>query len=998
MDDMLYDRMGQDSPERFRGFGQLMPFRVQEILLVSSMYDAFTLEEGGRLTELLLSEYRELNLSFAPHVTRASTGEEALRLCEIRKYDIVFTMSRLGDMEIFSLASRLKQIDPELPVYTLAFNPRELQRLQARNRDRTIDRFFHWAGDVRLLLAIIKSCEDLRNVYHDTSYGGVRTILLIEDSVRFYSSYLPMLYTEIVEQTLSLMEEGLNLSHKLLRLRARPKILLAQDFEEAWLYFSAYKEFLLGVICDGRFPREGAADPDAGLEFIRRVKKVDAHTPAVLQSSNRELAARAAALGAGFIPKESPNLLEHLHEFILENFGFGDFVFRLPDGTEVGRARNLRDLIEQLYAIPDASILHHASYDHFSTWLRARTEFPLAERLRPRKVSEFADADEIRRYLIETIKRFRIEAQRGIVTDFSRSLFDRSSGFVRIGGGSLGGKARGLAFMNSVINRYGINDRFENVTIQVPPTAVLGTDVFDRFLDDNGLRQEVLKDRGDQQIVEAFLSSAKLPSAIYADLKAFLDEVRYPLAVRSSSLLEDSQFQPFAGVYATYMVPNNHVDLSVRLDQLCDAIKLVYASTFFRRAKNYLEATGNRVEEEKMAVIVQQVVGNAHETVFYPDFAGVAHSTNFYSTGPMKPEEGVVSVALGLGRTVVEGGRTLRFSPAQPARLPQFGTTEDWLKNSQRDFWAIDISRPAEYPSSEDYNLVRLDLADAERHGTLHAVGSVYSPQNDQIYDGIHRPGTRLVSFAHVLKSGVFPLASILEVLLELGRRTMSVAVEIEFAVALSGDDQLPHQFGFLQVRPLAADYEAPDVPLELFDSEDVIVATAIALGNGRTGDLHDLVYVPRGRFERGATRQIAAEVGELNKRLVAAEHTYVLLGPGRWGSSDRWLGIPVRWDQISAARVIVETDLADFKVTPSQGSHFFQNLTSFQIGYLTVNAAEQGSRIDWEWLDAQPAVVETEHLRHLRFADPLSVLIDGRQSRGVVLKPRAVAAPPEAS
>ncbi|MFO7653036.1 MAG: PEP/pyruvate-binding domain-containing protein [Candidatus Krumholzibacteriia bacterium] len=988
MDDLFFEQIRHGPDERFRGFGHLMPFRVQEILLVSSLYDAFTLEEGGRLTELLLNEYRELNLSFSPHVTRVGTGAEALRLSEVRRFDMVLAMSRLGDMDVFFLARELKKIDPELPVFTLAFNPRELTRLQERNGSRTIDRFFLWSGDVRLLLAIIKSCEDLRNVHHDTSNGGVRTILLIEDSVRFFSSYLPMLYTEVVEQTLSLMQEGLNLSHKLLRLRARPKILLATDFEEAWLYFSAYKDYLLGVISDGSFPWNGDVHPDAGLEFIRRVKQVDPHTPAVLQSSDYDLADAAAELGAGFIPKDSPRLLDHLHEFMLENFGFGDFVFRLPDGREVGRAEDLRGLVEQLRFIPDESILRHAAHDHFSTWLRARTEFPLATRLRSRKVNDFGDAGEIREYLIESVERFRIEAQRGIVTDFSPRLFDRSSGFVRIGGGSLGGKARGLAFMNSVLDRYGVDDRVEGVSIQVPPTAVLGTDVFDAFLDGNDLRQRMLGDMTDGRIVELFLGTAKLPAGIYDDLRAFLDEVRYPLAVRSSSLLEDSQFQPFAGVYSTYMLANNHPDLDVRLDQLCDAIKLVYASTFYRRARSYLEATGNRLEEEKMAVIIQQLVGEEYDGVFYPHLAGVAHSTNFYPAGPMRAEDGVAVVALGMGRTVVEGGKCLHFCPALPDILPQFDSPGDWLACSQREFWAIDVRHPEAYPTAEDFNLLKLDLATAERHGTLAAVGSVYSPESDRIHDGLDHEGVRLVTFAQVLKANVFPLTKILRGLLELGRRTMSSPVEIEFAVSLSADPHRPHRFGLLQIRPLAGDIAEPDVPPELFDSRHAFISTAVALGNGRTSDICDVVYIPRERFDRDRTRQMAAELGELDGELARDGISYLLLGAGRLGSSDPWLGVPVRWDQIAAARVVVETDLDDFKVTPSQGSHFFQNLTSFRVGYLTINSADARSRIDWEWLDAQPAVREAEFLRHVRLSSPLTVLIDGRRSRAVVLKP----------
>ncbi len=955
---------------------------------MASMYDAFTLEEGGRLTELLLSEYRELNLSFPPRVTRASTGEEALKLTEARSFDMVITMSRLGDMEAPDLARQLKDEAPEVPIFNLAFNPRELQHLRDLDSEGHIDRFFLWTGDVRLLLAIIKYSEDILNVGPDTQYGDVRCILLIEDSVRFYSSYLPMLYTEVLEQTQSLMVEGINLSHRLLRLRARPKILLATTYEEAWEYYKDYKDSLLGVISDGRFPWKKVDREDAGIEFIKRVKYVDAHTPAVLQSTNKDLEEIAKEIGAGFIHKHSRKLLKELRQFMLDNFGFGDFVFRMPSGREIGRAPDMKALLRLLRTVPAVSIHHHASNDHFSNWLRARTEFGLAASLRPRKVSEFKDHEELREYLVQSISTFRAESQRGVVADFSRRHFDTSSAFVRIGGGSLGGKGRGLAFMNSLLYRYGMNNRFPSTLIQVPPTAVVGTNVFDKFMRQGDLREIALGEADDADIVAQILE-AKLPPAIYGDLEAFLDQVRYPLAVRSSSLLEDSQFQPFAGVYATYMLANNHEDLSVRLDQLCDAIKLVYASAYSRAAKNYIEATSNRIEEEKMAVIIQQMVGQRYESYDYPHISGVAHSSNFYPSEGMEPKDGVAAVALGLGRMVVEGGQSLRFSPAQPRVLPQFGTVDDWLKVSQRNFYAVDVSDPDAYPTDhDDFNLALLDLEDAERHGTLEPIGSVYSPENNAIYDGIHRPGTRLVSFAHVLKSDLFPLAEILKLLLELGRRTMSAEVEIEFAVVLGDGNLNPHQFGFLQIRPLAAGYQAPDIPDGLLDSENTLVATNVALGNGRMDKIQDILYVPRRKFDRGATEAIAQEIERFNRGFVNGAVPYLLLGPGRWGSADRWLGIPVRWDQISGARVIVETDLEDFKVTPSQGTHFFQNLTSFQVGYLTVNAGKGESNLDWDWLADQPAQQEGEYLRHLRLDEPLTVLIDGRTHRGVVLKP----------
>lgn len=976
------------SDGKFSGFSHLMPNKVQQVLLVASMYDAFTLEEGGRLTELLLKEYRELNLSFPPHVTRTSTGVEALELLRSRRFDMVISMSRLGDMVATELAGLVKAEFPDLPVYNLAFNPRELAHIQASAGSEFIDRFFLWSGDIHLFLAMIKFCEDGMNVAYDTRYGGVRCILLIEDSVRFYSLYLPLLYVEILEQTQSLMEDGINLTDRILRLRARPKILLANTFEEAWELYGKYKDSLLGVISDGRFPWKGVEREDAGVEFIRRVKFVDPNTPAVLQSSNPDLEKTAHEVGAGFIRKNSSHLLSNLRRFMLANFGFGSFIFRLPDGDEVGRATNLKELIRMLRTVPAESVRHHATNDHFSNWMRARTEFKLAACIRPRKVTEFSNDEELREFLLNTIISFRDERSRGHIADFSRRQFDTGSRFVRIGAGSLGGKGRGLAFMNTILNEYDVNDRFPGTSIEVPPTAVVASDVFDTFMKNNGLREKVLDNISDDQVINLFLE-AKLPSEIYSDLEAFLEQIRYPLAVRSSSLLEDSQFQPFAGVYRTYMLPNNHTDLKVRLDQLCDGIKLVYASAYSHAAKSYIEATGNRIEEEKMSVILQQMVGRGYDNYDYPHFSGVGHSSNFYPAAGMKPEEGVVTVALGLGRTVVEGGKALRFSPEHPEVLPQFGTVEDWLQNSQRKFFAVDISDPDAYPAADEgFNLALLDLADAEKHGTLEPIGSVYSAENNAIYDGIHRPGARLVSFAHVLKADIFPLAKILKLLLELGRRTMSAEVEIEFAVVLGDGKSIPHQFGFLQIRPLAAGYEAPEISEDIINNPDALISTSVALGNGRISEIRDILYVPPELFDRGKTMEIAAEIDDLNHEFVKAATPYLLMGPGRWGSSDRWLGIPVRWDQISGARVIVETDLDDFKVTPSQGSHFFQNLTSFQVGYLTVNSTTGTSNLDWDWFAAQKVVHQGKYVRRLKLDEPLCVLIDGRSRQGVVLKP----------
>ncbi len=974
--------MGQDEGD---GFERLIKFRVHNVLLVASLYDAFTLEEGGRLTELILSDYRELNLSSSPQITRATTGEEALQLIDEHEYDMVLTMTRIGDMGAYEFARRSKELKSELPVVVLGYNVRELEAIYG-DPTAPIDLCFVWTGDVRLLLAIIKCVEDRWNVEADTRYGAVRTIILVEDSIRFYSAYLPLIYTEVMWQTQALMDDSDNLAQKLLRMRARPKILFATCFEEAWDYYDRYRGFLLGAICDARFPWAGEKRSDAGVEFVRRLKQDDPTLPAVIQSSEAVNRDKATEVGAGFIHKKSPRLLKDLRSFIREHFGFGDFIFRLPDGTEVGRAHNTRSLIREISRVPEDSIAYHASHDHFSNWFRARTLFGLANVIKPVRVSEFATTEQLRRYMIDTFTWYLDQSRLGIIADFSRQNFDEHAGFTRIGKGALGGKARGLAFMYNVLNRPDVQELFPDVKIMVPATAVVATDVFDEYMDQPGLRDLALGDASDEEIAAAFLA-AKLPTAIHDDLRIFLKEVRYPLAVRSSSLIEDAQHQPFAGVYRTYMIPNNHVDLDVRLDQLCDAVKLVYASTYYQSAKSYLEATSNRVEEEKMGVVIQHIVGRRHEDHVYPNIAGVAHSTNHYATDFMRQEDGVCLAVLGLGRTVVEGGQCLRFSPREPGRILQFATVENTLSNSQNRFQALNVGDSAAYPSSEeDTNVVWLDLDDAERHGTLAPVGSVYSAENDAIYDGIGRKGPRLVSFAHVLKHGLFPLADIVSFLLELSRRCMNCEVEMEFAVNLRDGDE-PAEFGMLQVRPLTARLTAPEVSDDIYESPDAIIATELALGNGFYEDIRDVVFVDRERFDRGHTHEIADEVGKMNVRLMAEGRPYLLIGPGRWGSADRWLGIPVAWAQISGAAVIVETDLADFKVTPSQGTHFFQNLTSFRVGYLTVNQVSGGGVLDWDWLEAQPMNTETNHLRHLRLENSLHVLIDGRSGRGVVLE-----------
>jgi len=978
----------KDYESGFARFDSLMQFRVKNILLVSSLYDSFILEEDGMVGELISSDYQELNLSMAPQIKRVSTGEEALNLMRVQKFDLILIIRRLGDIDMKSFSKQAKGKSKNIPIVLLAFDPRDLEILKENGHHNGIDKAFLWSGESNILMAIIKYVEDKVNVDSDTRLVGVRVIIIIEDSVRFYSSYLPLVYAEIVQQTQNLMHDGLNMAHRMLRMRARPKILLAETYEEGWELFKKYQKYLLGIISDVRFSMGGRIEDQAGIMFASEVKEKISDLPILLQSSNLQNAELATRCKVAFLHKKTRTLLADLRSFILKNFGFGDFVFRAPDGDAVARASDFHSMEKCLKMIPAESLVYHGSRNHFSNWLMARTEFDLAARLRPRKVTEFKNAETMRNYLIDTFRNFRHEKQLGIVADFSRTQFDKESDFVKIGSGSLGGKGRGLAFVNRLLRRYNVYNSFEGVQISVPSTTIIGTSVFDRFIEQNNLLEFALGDRSDNEIAQAFVNS-KLPKDIVSDLGAFIEIVDYPIAVRSSSLLEDSHYQPFAGIFDTHMLPNCHKDIKVRLERLTTAIKYIFASIFFKNSKNYIEATANRVEEEKMAVVIQRVVGRNRNNTFYPILSGVARSYNFYSIGNIKPEEGVTYAALGLGKTIVEGEKCLFFSPSNPNNLPQFSTPKDYLKNSQHEFYAIDMTDPYVAPiPGGDMGLTRLRTEQAEADGSLVYVGSTYSPDNDRVYDGTSREGIKIVTMAPILKSKIFPLAEITRLLLQMGSNGMNSPVEIEFAAELNSDNDTPNEFGFLQIRPMAANTIMEEVSFKSIKKERIFCQSDQALSNGRNKTIRDIIFVRLDTFDRSQTPLIANQVGKFNDYFRMQGKPYLLLGPGRWGTADRWLGVPTKWDQISSARVIVEATYGDFSVTPSFGTHFFQNLIAFQIGYLTVNKSDNKNSIDWDWLNSQRVIRETEYIRHITLDEPMEVLIDGRRGRGAVLKP----------
>lgn len=970
---------------RLERFNQLILRRIEEILLVSSPYDSFMLEEDGLLTEMIFSEYQDLGLTHAPRVTRVATGEAALELLRERPFDLIISLLRLGRMDLHRFGESVRALRPQTPIVLLVANDGELKRLdQDSSQALNVDAVYVWHGNAKLFPAIIKSFEDSWNVESDTAIARVGVIILIEDSVRFRSQFLPMLYTELVRQAQAVMADSINRTHRLLRMRARPKILVCENYEQALAVYQQYRKYLFGVITDVRFTRGGREDAAAGLNFVRFVKSDNADLPCLVVSSETENRAIAEALGAHFIDKRSHTLHGEIRDFMLNNFGFGDFVFRLPDQHEVARAADLRTMARMLERVPLASVLYHASRDHFSNWLRARTEFDLAARLRPRKVEEFGDLEGLRRYLLWAFNEALRRNRQGSIEDFSADRFDAASRFARIGGGSLGGKARGLAFIDAMILRQKLDRVFPNVRVQVPRSVVIGTDVFDQFLETNNLSERLRYARNDEQIRTLFLD-ADLPEWVVESLDAYLGIVRHPVAVRSSSLAEDSLYHPFAGVYSTYMIPNNELERHVRLRQLAYGIKLVYASMYFDAARRYLSATPYHLEEQKMAVLLQQVVGKQREHYFYPSISGVVRSYNFYPFGQMSPEDGVAYVALGHGMTVVEGGDALRFCPAHPQVLPQLAHPKEFLAQSQRSFLAVDLTRSFDITQETHGGVVELGLDVAERHGTLAPVGSVWSPENDALYDGIYRPGARVVTFAHVLKSDIFPLAEILRRLLELGKHGMNTPVEIEFAANL---DTEPREFAVLQIRPYSVAGESQIVDLQAASPERAFCYSNKAMGNGIIPDLQDIVYVKPDAFDAGKTALIARQIADINDELRTAQRSFVLIGPGRWGSSNSWLGIPVQWGQISMSKVIVESSLEGFAVDPSQGSHFFHNLTSFGVAYLTVNQGVGGDFVDWDWLAGHAPVSETTYLRHVRAAAPFEARIDGRNSRGIICKP----------
>ncbi len=972
---------------QFERFHDLMRWRVREILLVSSFYDAFVLEEDGGLSERIFSEYIDLNLRFIPRVHRVSSAEEALKALQEDRFDLVITMTRISDMNVLEFGKRIKELKPDMPVILLTYEWVEVDLLIKLRETRSIDKVFYWTGDTRILLAIIKFIEDLRNVDNDTRLG-VRVILLIEDSPRFYSMFIPMVYTEIMTQTRVLISEGVNDLHRLLRMRARPKILMAETYEQAIRLYDKYRNNLLGVISDVRYPQEGKIDHNAGFNLAKKIKGEIPDLPFLLQSSNQENRDVAYRSGLDFLYKNSDNLLYDLHRFILSNFGFGDFIFKDSHGHAVGRAATIQEFLRKVQIISPDSLEFHAGKNHISIWLRARTEFACAERLRPMKVSDYPDTETARAVIVKEIRKLLLINQTGVISDFGHARFDSRNAFIRLGTGSLGGKARGIAFLNTLMAKTRLAEAFDNVEIKTPHTFVICSDVFEEFVLNNELQERAIAELDNACIARRFLK-ARLPGRIVNDLRTLLENIHYPLAVRSSSLLEDSQSLPFAGLYSTYMLPNNHPDVKRRLKQLCKGIKLVFASVFYKSPKEYVKNTNFRIEEEKMAVIVQQIAGRDYDRRVYPTVSGTAQSYNFYPFSHMEPEDGVVELALGLGMTIAEGGRTYRFCPHYPEMPPPISSAAEITKKSQSHFYALDLSQPSlGIQPDEKFSLVKLPLVDAEQDGSLFFVGSTFSGVDNAIRDTLSIEGPRVVTFANILKYNLFPLADVLAEIMRIGRDSFGSHVEIEFAANIYKDKDRKPEFYLLQIRPMVVGRESVEISMEDIDPERIICRSIHGMGNGHFQDIRDLIYVDPELFDKSRTRNIAYEVGEFNKQFVRENTGYILVGFGRWGTSDPWLGIPVEWHQMSKAKVIIESNLDNFKVEPSLGSHFFHNLTSLGMGYCHVSKTSDREYITWDWLKQQPVVSQGKYVRHIRLEKPFEVILNARDSVGVVLKP----------
>lgn len=972
-------------------FDLLMQNRINKVLIVSSAYDAFGLEEDGRIEEQIFNEYGSLNLHYPPRIMHAETAEEALRIMQRTYIDLVITMLNVGEkFDAFEFAKEIKRKHPNKPVVVLTPFSRKVTMRMRREDLSGIDYVFSWLGSADILLAIIKLLEDKINVEKDIQCAGVQVILLVEDSVRYYSGYLTNMYKILLSQSKKFMKEGLNEHRQMISMRGRPKILLAINYEEAVDFYNKYKDNLLGVISDVRYPRNGIHDKMAGIRFLSRVKADSKYLPCLLQSSEMSNLPIAKKLRVGFIYKLSDKLTKELRDFMNKFFAFGYFEFINPENRKtIAYAHDLKSLQKIICDIPDNSFEYHINRHHISKWLNARVLFPLANYFSKISREEFDnDLSEIKKFIHDTIGLYRKARSRGVIAEFDKETYDESVIFSRIGKGYIGGKARGLAFLDSLIKKNRELERYENVSVKIPRTVAISTEIFDDFIETNNLYNIALSDVSNEEILKEF-SKASFPDSFKDDLRAFLSVAENPIAVRSSSVLEDSHYQPFAGVFSTFMIPNSSPNPEKNLAQLLQAVKSVFASVFYKETKAYMIATHNLIDEEKMGIVLQEVCGNKYGDRFYPTISGVARSVNFYPLEDEKTEEGIVNIALGLGKHIVEGKKSLRFSPEYPKKILQLSSPETALRETQKNFFALDLSVDSFSPSTDDgINIKSLRIKEADKDKSIYDISSVFDFQNNILREGRFYKGKRLITFANVLKYNSFPLAEIIKKVMKICQKAMNNPVEIEFAANLQANKNGNKIFNLLQIRPIVEDTASYEFSIKGIKNNDTVIYSNSALGHGIITDIYDIVYVKPESFDSINNSEMVPVIEKINKKLTGEKRNYILVGPGRWGSSDSWLGIPVKWVQISGARLIVESGLENYRVEPSQGTHFFQNLTSFRVGYFTVNPFINDGFFNTDFLSKFDALYEDNFIRHVRFENELLIKIDSKTNKGIVLKP----------
>ncbi|MCH7658145.1 MAG: pyruvate, phosphate dikinase [Bacteroidetes bacterium] len=962
-----------------------MPFKVKEILLVANLYDAFSIEREGRFSDHIIGEYYRLNLTSMPRVTSVSSEEETFERLKSRHFDLIILMFGVDKKTPLKLCRKIKEKYPYIPTFFLLNNSNDIPLIEAeKKKSLPFDRYFVWTGESNIFFAMVKLLEDKVNVENDTKVGFTRVILLVEDSSDYYSRYLPMLYRLVLEQTKRLIEDvGTDEFYKVLKLRARPKILLAVNFEEALTVINKYKNFLLCVISDVRFPRDGKLDENAGFNLIRFVKKELKNLPTVLQSHDPSNVKYARKLNSTFINKNSETLFQDLKSFINYYLGFGHFVYRDNQGRQIAVAKSMKEFESYLKTIPEDSLIYHAMKNHFSLWLMARGEVEIAKIINPVKISDFKNLKELREFLISIIRKRRKEQERGKIVTFEELSIVDESNIVSLAAGSLGGKGRGLAFVNTLIYNFDFVQLTPHINIKTPITLIIGTDEFDIFLKRNHLYEKLQNEQDYEKIKQLFLKSS-ISYSLEKKLRILLKLITKPIAIRSSSLFEDSMAQPFSGVFGTYILPNNHSDFNVRFKQAADAIKMVYASIYSKNARTYFKVINYNIDQEKMAIVLQEVVGNQYGDYFYPHISGTAQSHNYYPVAHMQPEEGFAVAAVGLGQYVVAGEKAHRFSPSYP-RI-EISATNEQVRNSQVDFYAVNMGKKdVDLLEGENAGLIKLDISESEKHGTLIHCASVYNSGNDSIIPGLDIIGPRVINFANILKYDYIPLAQTIRFILDILKEALGSPVEIEYAVNLNKDKNGRASFYMLQIKPLMGTDIDHKIDLDKMEKDKILLYSERSMGNGIIENIYDVIFIDKNKFDKTSTLEMTTEIESLNQKMLDTKHNYILIGPGRWGTRDRFIGIPVAWPQISNAKVIVEMSTKDFPLDASLGSHFFHNLTSMNIGYFSVNHTSRGNFIRWDVLEKQKLVNKTKYFRHVRFNKPLKIIMDGKKRKSLI-------------